>query len=180
MTSAYGKLMFGTIWETKPDLGMARVEFAEDRITSALLPYLVQGSADTKFIFPLPIGAQVACLMDEHCEYGVILGPIYSEGDTPDGGSEDVYRVVFKDGAEFQYDTAGHRFTAKVGDTQVEISEDGVTIKRDGESLFDILKDLLTAIKAQTHTTSTGPSGPPINLADYVALENRLPNLFEG
>ena len=46
------------------------------------------------------------------------------------------------------------------------------------ESLHGLLKDLLTHIKAITVTTSMGPSGLPINLADFVALEARLDNLL--
>lgn len=172
--------MFGTIWASLPDKGMVRVEFAEDGITTAELPYLVTGGGETKVIYPLPVGAQVACLMDEHCEYGVVLGPIYSQDYTPDGGTDDLFRIVFSDGTTVEYDTAGHRLTTTIGDTDFQISEAGYTIKRGGESLMAILDDLLTAIQAETHTTSTGPSGPPVNIADYVAVQQRLPDIFEG
>lgn len=172
--------MFGKIWASLPDKGMVRVEFEEDGITTAELPYLVTGGGATKVIYPLPVGAQVACMMDERCEYGVVLGPIYSETDTPDGGSEDKFRLVFSDGTVIEYDTAGHRLTATVGDTDFQVSQDGYTIKRGGESLMQIMDDLLMAIQAETHPTSTGPSGPPVNAADYVAIQQRLPDLFEG
>lgn len=174
------KLIFGTVWASLPDKGMVRVEFDEDSITSAELPYLVTGGGDTKIIYPLPVGAQVACLMDERCEYGVVLGPIYSETSVPNGGAENKFRLVFSDGTIIEYDTDGHRLTASVGTTDFQVSRDGFTIKRGGESLLTIMDDLLAAVQAETHSTSTGPSGPPINIAEYVAIQARLPQIFEG
>jgi phage baseplate assembly protein V len=174
------KLMFGTVWSSSPDKGTVRVEFAEDGITTAELPYLVTGGGDNKSIYPLPTGTQVACIMDGHCEYGVVLGAIYSDETVPDGGSDDKFRMVFKDGTSIEYDTADHRLTTMIGDSEFQVSESGFTIKRGGESLFTLLDDVLTAIQAETHTTSTGPSGPPVNIADFAAIAARLPNLFEG
>lgn len=175
------KLMFGTVWESNPDKGTVRVEFAEDAITSAPLPYIAPGTGGTTTtIYPLPVGQQVACIMDGHCEYGVVLGPIYSEDQAPDGGALDKYRIKFSDGAVIEYDTTEHRLKATVGTSDFEVSEDGFTIKRGAVSLFDVLNDLLTAMQAETHPSSTGPTGPPVNIADYVLAQNKLPEIFEG
>jgi hypothetical protein len=56
---------------------------------------------------------------------------------------------------------------------------DKVKWATDAENLKDLLADLLTAIKAITVTTGVGPSGTPINVASFVAIENRLNNFFE-
>lgn len=175
-----GKLLFGVITETLPDKGLARVQFTEDDIVTAPLPYLVQGSTDNKFTYFLPVGTQVAVLMDCDVEDGVILGTFYNDEDLPDGGAVGVYRAKFSDGAEIQYSTDESKLSAKIGDTELILTPDGVTIKRSGESLLAILTDLIDTILQETHTTSTGPSGPPINAAAYTAIKDRLPNLFQN
>lgn len=49
----------------------------------------------------------------------------------------------------------------------------------ENESLKELIADLISAIKAITVTTGTGPSGVPINIADFIAIETRLDNFFE-
>jgi hypothetical protein len=56
---------------------------------------------------------------------------------------------------------------------------DKVKWATDNEDLKDLLSDLLTAIKTLTVTTAVGPSGTPINIADFTLIENRLNNFFE-
>ncbi|HXS38340.1 MAG TPA: hypothetical protein VN721_16680 [Flavipsychrobacter sp.] len=52
------------------------------------------------------------------------------------------------------------------------------SIKSGDESLFKILNDLLTQILALTVTTSSGPSGTPINATDFQDIQTRLSNLL--
>lgn len=172
-------IRFGNICDQDPAKGLVRVNFPDDGITSYWLPVVVSGSLENKYFHPLATNELVACVMDDRLENGVVLGAIYSAAAQPDGATADIVRVKFKDGSEIQYDTAGTRLTAKMGTTELQMSADGFTIKRGGEDLKTLLDDLLTAMQAETHTTSTGPSGPPINIADYVAIKNRIPNLFE-
>lgn len=176
----YSVLKFGIINDTDAARQVARVLFGEDGITSDWLPYLVRGSLDTKEAYPLPVNTHVACLMDCHCEDGVILGAIYSDVDTPDGGGVGVYRWHFEDGAEAEYTVGTNTFRFKTGDTEVILTPAGVTVQRAGETLKSLLSDLIDAILAETHTSSSGPTGPPINAAQYTAIKNRLVNLFEN
>lgn len=62
----------------------------------------------------------------------------------------------------------------------VKITTKGLTLTKGGSGLKKTLEDLLTAIKALTVTTGVGPSGPPINIADFVKIEQDLPNYMEG
>jgi hypothetical protein len=43
-----------------------------------------------------------------------------------------------------------------------------------GLDLTKMLHDLLTALKAHTHPTGTGPSGPPINTPDLQAADDQI------
>ena len=56
---------------------------------------------------------------------------------------------------------------------------DKVSLRTDTEDMKELLADLLTAIKVLTVPTSVGPSGVPINIADFTAIETRLNDFFE-
>ena len=43
-----------------------------------------------------------------------------------------------------------------------------------GDTLLGLLEELCDALQAETHPTPTGPSGPPINAADYSSIKSRL------
>lgn len=52
-------------------------------------------------------------------------------------------------------------------------------IQTQNESLKAIITDLCSAIKTLTVTTPSGPSGTPINFAQFDTITNRLNNLFK-
>lgn len=62
----------------------------------------------------------------------------------------------------------------------IKITPQGLTLTRGSSGLKKTLEDLLTAIKALTVTTGVGPSGTPINVADFIKIESDLPNYLEG
>ena len=156
----YGLLRFGNICDVDASRAYCRVEFDEDGITSAFLPILVAGALENKYFSMPAINEQVVCLMDENCEQGVILGALYSQADKPTGFAEGDSGVIYSDGGKFTYNGK-------------------YTLSNAVESLASILSDLMDAHIAETHTTGTGPSGPPINLASYQAIKTRLDLLLE-
>lgn len=96
-------LKFGIITEnTKP--GIARVKFLAEDIVSGELQVLTPKAAKDKFSNPPDINAQVCCLMDDSLEYGVVLGELPNEVDTPDSGEgvgKD--RKKYSDGTVIEY-----------------------------------------------------------------------------
>lgn len=62
----------------------------------------------------------------------------------------------------------------------VKITTGGLTLKKGGSGLKKTLDDLLTAIQQLTVTTGVGPSGPPINIADFQKVQQDLSNYLEG
>ena len=76
-------LKFGTVTAINPKTARARVQFADDNVTSFWLAILQNKTYKDKFYSILSVGEQVACLMDENSEDGVILGAIYSAEDKP-------------------------------------------------------------------------------------------------
>ena len=60
--------------------------------------------------------------------------------------------------------------TATVGGSEFKATQAGLSITAGGQSLKTILTDLINAITAETHGTAVGPTTPPINVAQYLAL----------
>jgi hypothetical protein len=71
------------------------------------------------------------------------------------------------------------RLILKIGTTELIVDAGGWDIKRGNESVKKILHDMLLKINQITVTTSAGPSGTPINAADFTAIDNRLNDLFK-
>lgn len=172
-------IRFGFISEIEPSTGRVRVKFPEDEnFVTAPLPVIFPATTgDEYFILP-DVNTQVAVMLDGHAEDGVVLGAVYNSNKKPSQGAADKMYIKFKDGTTMVYDRAAHKYTITMDTVTYEISRDGFKVKRGSETLKKILSDLLDKIIAQTHTTPSGVSGPPINAADFTAIKNRLPNLL--
>lgn len=62
----------------------------------------------------------------------------------------------------------------------IKAGSGGLTLTKGSSGLKKTLDDLLTAIQKLTVTTGTGPSGPPINMADFTKIQQDLSNYLEG
>jgi len=91
-------LRFGTVTSINPKTARARVQFAQDSMTSFWLPVLQNKTFKDKFYSMPAVGEQVACLMDENSEDGVILGAIYTADDVPIIETEKQVSANFEDG----------------------------------------------------------------------------------
>lgn len=171
-------LKYGNISAVDPAQVRARVQFDDDEIVSAWLPIIVQGSGNSKYFRMFAVGEHVACMMDERCEDGVIVGAIYDQNNRQDDATATLTRIDFGQGAVVEYDSATKVASVKVGKNVIEISELGVAIKVFSDSLKTILMDLLTANETETHGTPSGPSTPPVNVAVYSAIKARIVTFF--
>lgn len=171
-------LRFGTITDVDAAKFMARVSFAEDNMVSDWLPIMVRGAIKVKDEFPIDVDDQVVCLMDDQDEDGVILGCIYSEDVAPDAGSKTKYQVKFDDGLIVTYDRQAKKFTYKLTNCELVITESGFLIKKSSDTLRKILTDLIDQIKLITVTTPNGPSGTPINATAFDPIKQSVQNLL--
>lgn len=81
-------MRFGKITEILADEGKVRVKFTDlDNIVSNPIPVVVPAALEDKFFIPFAINEQVCCMMDENCEYGAVLGAIYSRDTRPPGSA---------------------------------------------------------------------------------------------
>lgn len=191
-------LRFGFISEYDHQTGRARVQFAEDDIVSDWLPIAYAGAQTDKYLSPLASGEQVACLMDERLEYGVIVGATYNREDSPheELAGDKIAGVVYQDGSYVLYDPDTGRYRREfsdgssttfeggalaheIGDALFRMNNNLFTIKNGQESLKGLLQELIQAMQQETHPTPAGPSGPPANAAAYQSVSTKLDSLLE-
>ena len=115
-------LKFGTVTNINPLTARARVEFANDNMTSYWLPILQKKTLKDKYYSVLDVGEQVACLMDDNCEDGVILGAIYTNLDAVPAVTKEQHLIKFSDNSLIEYNKETQTLTINV--KQVNIVAD--------------------------------------------------------
>lgn len=108
------KLMFGIISDMDAPNGLARVYFEEDDLVSAPLKISVMRSMGDQISFPFAVNEHVWCIMDEHCEYGVIGGAIYDDNNLPAGSAAGKLLISFGDSSTIEYDRNSHTLSIDV------------------------------------------------------------------
>lgn len=68
----------------------------------------------------------------------------------------------------------------QVGESVVNATEKGLTFVKGGAGLKKTLEELIDAIMKLTVPTGVGPSGTPINAADFVKVKQGLNDYLEG
>ena len=172
-------MRFGNVCNVDASRGYVRVELDEDNITTHWLPVVVPGSRSNKYFAMPVINEQVVCLLDKNCEDGVVIGSLYSDVDKPDGFESGVSGVIFEDGSKVTYDAESATITVSAAGNVVIEAAEKISIRTEAETLKSILSDLIDQILAETHPTSSGPTGLPINSPQYAAIKTRVENFFE-
>ena len=197
----------GIVSEVDPEKCTVRVTFpAYDEMVSPPLRVLVPSTRDTKHFYLPTVNSQVVVLLADDGAEGVVLGSIYTQRDPTDGDlqAEGVSGVVFGDGSRVIYDEGSSTLTIdsrsdvvvtvdqdctidatrngelNSGTTQVKVAPGGVTVKKGGTSLKSELVALGNALAIQTHPTSVGPTGPPVNAAAFTNFVTAINLLFEA
>jgi len=73
----------------------------------------------------------------------------------------------------------GSTISNKAGDIEINLDGSKVEVKNNIESLKTILDDIITAINSITVPTGVGPSGVPINAAQFISIQQRLDLLMK-
>ena len=164
-------LRFGIVSQIDSVNVQARVRFEDDDSTSFWLPILQNKTLKDKFYLMPDIGEQVACLMDENCEDGVILGAIYSSEDKPVVTTEKQMALNLEDGSLFNIDKETQTLTVSIPNIKFvgNIRHEGSLENTDGiKSDADIIdkKSSMQAMRdvynAHTHTGNQGsPTSKP-------------------
>jgi phage baseplate assembly protein V len=158
-------LRFGNITEVDPANGYARVTFTDDGIVSGLLQFLTLGAIKDKFSFTFNVNEQVACLMDENSEEGVILGAIFNDQSKPSEGiAEGIFKTLFDDGSVIEYNRNTSEYTLDI--------KGKINIVGEGEVIISSLAAVkINAVNAEiTATTIAKITAPSIQLNGAVAV----------
>lgn len=165
-------LKFGIVTAINPLTAKARVEFADDNILSYWLPILQKKTLKDKFYSIVDVGEQVACLMDENSEDGVILGSIYTSLDEVPGISKDQHIVKFEDGSFIEYNKENQMLTivAKTVNIVGDIYQTGFLENTDGILSATDITDKKSSMQAMRDIynshTHTGNQGSPTSAPD--------------
>jgi len=115
------------------------------------------------------INEQVACLMDENSEEGVILGAIFNDKTPPNNAGDGIFRVKFDDDSVIEYNRNSHEYKLDIkgkinisADTEINITSTA------GEVKVNALNATVTA------TTLAKIQAPAIQLTGAVAISGAL------
>lgn len=160
-------LRFGIVSQIDPINVQARVSFEDDESTSFWLPILQTKTLKDKFYAMPDIGEQVACLMDENSEDGVILGAIYSTEDVPVVTSEKQLSLNLENNSLINIDkeTNSLNITFENINLNGNINHTGKLINTDGIKSNSDITDKTSSMQAMRDTynphTHTGNQGSP-------------------
>lgn len=158
-------LRFGIVSQNDPINVQARVSFEDDESTSYWLPILQTKTFKDKFYSMPDIGEQVACLMDENSEDGVILGAIYSSEDLPSVTSEKQISLNLENNSLINIDkeTNSLNITFENINLNGNINHTGKLINTDGIKSNSDITDKTSSMQAMRDTynphTHTGNQG---------------------
>lgn len=164
-------LRFGIVSQINPVLAQARVNFGDDDSTSFWLPILQTKTLKDKFYSIPDVGEQVACLMDENSEDGVILGAIYSTEDVPVVTSEKQISLNLENNALINIDKETNTLTITFQNINLNgninhfgklINTDGITSQADITDKTSSMQAMRDIYNPHTHTGNQGsPTSKP-------------------
>ena len=163
-------LRFGIVSQINPVLAQARVNFADDESTSYWLPIIQSKTMKDKFFVMPDIGEEVACLMDENSEDGVILGAIYSSVDLPVVTSEKQISLNLENSSLINIDKETNTLTITFENINLNgninhagklINTDGITSQADITDKTSSMQAMRDIYNSHSHT---GNQGSPTSL----------------
>ena len=160
-------LRFGIVSQIDPINVQARVSFEDDESTSYWLPILQTKTLKDKFYAMPDIGEQVACIMDENSEDGVILGAIYSTEDVSTTQSEKQLSVNLEDGSYINADKENQTLTVAFSKIKLigNIEHEGTFTNTAGIKSNADITDKTSSMQAMRDTynphTHIGNQGSP-------------------
>ena len=160
-------LRFGTVTSINPLTARARVQFAEDGMNSYWLAVLQNKTFKDKFYSMPAVGEQVACLMDQNSEDGVILGAIYTTEDTPIIETEKQVSANFEDGTFANVDKETQTLTLSFPNIHLigNITHEGTLSNTDGITSQADITDKTSSMQAMRDIYNehkhTGNQGSP-------------------
>ncbi len=103
----------GIVQEVNDSLVVARVLLPdEDNMVTWWLQIMQPKTFGDQYLWLPDVGQEVAVMMDEQFEAGIVIGSFYSEKNPPPKSGAGIFHVTFKDGAVIEYDRSAHLLKA--------------------------------------------------------------------
>lgn len=112
------------------------------------------------------------------CQFTEIDKVIFTSADI--SLTVDANRIEVLKGGNISIFIDSESMAIQAGQATIKATTGGLTLAKGSSGLKKTLDDLLAAIQKLTVTTSLGPSGPPINMADFIKVQKDLSNYLEG
>ena len=112
------------------------------------------------------------------CQFTEIDKVIFTSADI--SLTVDADRIEVLKGGNISIFIDSESMAIQAGQETIKATNRGLTLTKGSSGLKKTLNDLLAAIQKLTVTTSLGPSGPPINMADFIKVQKDLSNYLEG
>lgn len=112
------------------------------------------------------------------CQYTEVDKLIFTSGDFSLTCDQD--KVELLKGDKLSVTADAESITMKADQAIIKATTKGLTLSKGSSGLKKTLDDLLKAIQQLTVTTGVGPSGPPINIADFLKVQQELKDYLEG
>ena len=170
-------LRFGNITEVDPAKGYARVTFTDDGIVSDWLQFVVMGAIKDNFSHTFSVNEQVACLMDENSEEGVILGALNNDKTPPNNAGDGVFRVKFDDDSVIEYNRNSHEYTLDIKGKINISAQSEVNISANSEVNINSTAGEVKVSALNATVTATAIAkiqAPAIQLTGAVAISGAL------
>lgn len=170
-------LRFGNITEVDPAKGYARVTFTDDGIVSDWLQFLTLGAIKDNFSHTFSINEQVACLMDENSEEGVILGALFNDKTPPINAGDGIFRVKFDDNSVIEYNRNSSEYTLDIKGKINIVGESEINISADTEINITSTTGEVKVNASNATVTATATAkiqAPVIQLTGAVAISGAL------
>lgn len=158
------------------------------------IPVVFPRAGQAALTFPLKKGDNVLLIFSQRSiERWKLTGGIVEAGDPRHHDLSDAFAIpggyaqaqplvgVDADNVVLQ-NSAISKITVKTDGVEIATGAGKFTVDKTGKvslgngaiELLDLLDKLIDALLVQTHPTGVGPSGPPINAADFAALKVQL------
>lgn len=112
------------------------------------------------------------------CQYTEVDKLFFTSGDFSLTCDQDKVELLKGDNLSVTADAES--IVMRAGQATIQATTKGLTLSKGSSGLKKTLNDLLTAIQQLTVTTGVGPSGPPINIQDFITVQQELKNYLEG
>lgn len=109
----------------------------------------------------------------------IVIGTVDGPGEWSLIRASELTKAIIKIGS-VTYEMDGDQVKIENGSVVFEIGSSSFKMNTAGEGLYQLLKDLITAITFLTVGTSGGPSSVPVNVATFNSLLTRLGNLLSA